>query len=210
MKLDNIFEMSYVINLNKRPDRLEACEDAWYKLNFYPERFPAIENENPALGCYLSHLEILRRARDANKNILIFEDDIELTIFEDKIIEKVMDELYDLDWCLWYGAGNILKPFYQVSEHLAKLNHCQSTVFYSVNKKYLPFVVDAIEKNKTFVDVVLADIVIPQTNCYISIPMLGKQRTDYSDIEKQIMTYDIPIERYNKYLVRKNYKDLKV
>lgn len=203
MKLDNMFEMSYVINLDRRPDRLVACEDSWYKLNFYPERFRAIENENPALGCYLSHLEILRKARDANKSVLIFEDDIEIINFEEKLVEKAMDELYGLDWCLWYGAGNILKPFYQVDKHLAKLNHCQSTVFYGANKKYLPFIVDMIEKNHTFIDVIFADGVIPRTNCYISIPMIGKQRTDYSDIEKKIMTYDIPTERYNKWLVRK-------
>jgi hypothetical protein len=208
MKLDNMFEMSYVINLNKRPDRLKACEDAWYKLNFYPERFPAIENDNPALGCYLSHLEILRKARDANKNVLIFEDDIEIINFEDYLAEKAMDELYDLDWCLWYGAGNILKPFYQTTKHLAKLNHCQSTVFYGVNKKYLSWVIDFIEKNNTFIDVIYADGIIPRTNCYITIPMMGIQRTDYSDIEKQIMNYDIPVERYNKNLVVKNWKNI--
>jgi len=208
MKLDNVFEMSYVINLDRRTDRLEACEDAWYKLNFYPERFSAIENKNPALGCYLSHLEILRRARDANKNVLIFEDDIEIINFEDHLAEKVMDELYNLDWCIWYGAGNILKPFYQITDHLAKLNHCQSTVFYGINKKYLSWIINFIERNNTFIDVIYADGIIPQTNCYISVPMMGIQRKDYSDIERKIMNYDIPVERYKKNLVVKEYKNI--
>ena len=201
-----MFDEAYVINLNRRSDRLAACEDAWYKLNFYPKRFPAIENENPAAGCYLSHLEILKRARDANSNVLIFEDDIEIINFEGNLIERIMDELCDLDWCLWYGAGNILKPFYQVTDHLARLNHCQSTVFYGVNKKYLSFIIDIIEKNHTFIDVIFAEGVIPQLPCFISIPMIGIQRTDYSDIEKRIMTYDIPLERYNKFLIKKEFK----
>ena len=203
MKLENMFEMSYVINLDKRPDRLVACEDAWYKLNFYPERFSAIENENPSLGCYLSHLEILRKARDANKNVLIFEDDIEIINFEEKLIEKALDELYDLDWAMLYLGGNILKPFYQTSPHLAKLNHCQSTHAYSINKKYLPQIVEFVEKNIFIIDCLYADYVVPQLPCYITIPMMAIQRSDYSNIEKRKMTYDIPIERYNRFLVKK-------
>jgi hypothetical protein len=69
-------------------------------------------------------------------------------------------------------------------------------------------VIDFIEKNNTFIDVIYADGIIPRTNCYITIPMMGIQRTDYSDIEKQIMNYDIPVERYNKNLVVKNWKNI--
>jgi len=203
MKLDNMFEMSYVVNLDKRPDRLADCEDSWWKLNFYPERFPAIENPNPAMGCYLSHLEILRRARDANKNVLIFEDDVDIIRFEDKLIEKALDELYYLDWAMFYLGGNILKPFYQETNHLARLTHCQSTHAYSVNKKYLPQIVDFLEKNIFIIDCLYADVIVPQLPCYITIPMMAIQRSDYSDIEKQKMTYDIPIARYNNFLVRK-------
>jgi GR25 family glycosyltransferase involved in LPS biosynthesis len=203
MKLDNFFEMSYVINLTKRPDRLKNCEDAWYKLNFYPERFAAIENKNPALGCYLSHLEILRRARDANKNVLIFEDDVEVINFENHLMERVMDELYNLDWAMIYLGGNILRPFYQETNHLAKLSHCQSTHSYGISKKYLPQIVDFLENNIHIIDCLYADYVVPQLPCYVTIPMMTRQRTDYSDIEKQVMTYDIPMERYNRYLVRR-------
>lgn len=203
MKLDNFFEMSYVVNLDKRPDRLKDCEDSWYKLNFYPERFSAIENENPALGCYLSHLEILKRARDANKNVLIFEDDVEVINFENKIVEKALDELYNLDWAMFYLGGNILKPFHQVDHHLARLTHCQSTHAYGISKKYLADIVGFLEKNIYVIDCLYADIVVPQLPCYITVPMVAIQRSDYSDIEKRKMTYDIPMERYNRYLVKK-------
>jgi GR25 family glycosyltransferase involved in LPS biosynthesis len=194
--------MSYVVNLDKRPDRLVSCEDAWYKLNFYPERFSAIENENPALGCYLSHLEILKRARDANKSVIIFEDDIEIINFEEKLIEKALDEIYNMDWAMLYLGGNILKPFHQVTPHLAKLTHCQSTHAYGINKKYLPTIVDFVEKNMFIIDCLYADYIVPQLPCYITIPMMAIQRSDYSDIEKRKMTYDIPVDRYNKNLVR--------
>jgi GR25 family glycosyltransferase involved in LPS biosynthesis len=202
MKLENMFEMSYVINLNERPDRLRECEDTWYKLNFYPERFPAIENKIPALGCYLSHLEILKRARDANKNVIIFEDDVEVINFEDKLIEKVLDELYNMDWAMLYLGGNLMQPCYQVTQHLARLTWAQSTHSYAIHKKYLSQILDIVEKNITFIDLIYAQGVCPNLPCYITVPMMTIQRTDFSNIEKQVTTYDIPIQRYNQHLVR--------
>ena len=62
MKLDNMFENSFCINLKSRPDRWEEMQDEFYKINFYPNRFEAIVDENPVKGCYLSHLELLRRS----------------------------------------------------------------------------------------------------------------------------------------------------
>ena len=203
MKLDNIFEMSFCINLDKRKDRWEACQKEFYKLNFYPERFSAIEDANPVVGCWKSHLEILKRAQKEKKNVLIFEDDIEIINFEDKLIERVMNDLYDLDWDMWYGSANILRSFYQVSEHLAKLTHAQSTALYGVNKNFLDELILFVEANHTFIDVIYADGVCPVKNCYVSIPMISIQRPDYSDIEKQKVNYNYMIDRYNQFLVRK-------
>jgi len=203
MKLDNIFEMSFCINLDRRKDRWEACQKEFYKLNFYPERFSAIEDVNPVFGCKKSHLEILKRAQKANKNVLIFEDDVEIINFEDKLIERVMDELYDISWDMFYFGGNILRPFYQVTEHLAKLNHCQSTHAYGVHRNFLNELVPFIESHDTFIDVLYADGVCPLKNCYIALPMMAIQRTDYSDIEYREMNYEVPIARYNKFLVRR-------
>jgi hypothetical protein len=104
-----------------------------------------------------------------------------------------------------YFGGNVLKPFYQITDHLAKLTHCQSTHAYAINKHFVGGLVDWLENNQTYIiDVLYAEKVVPYNNCFITIPMLAIQRPDYSDIEKQNMTYDIPIQRYNKFLVRRN------
>jgi len=63
-----------------------------------------------------------------------------------------------------------------------------------------------LENTRTFIDVTYADWVIPYSNCYITIPMMVIQRESYSDIEKKMMDYAIPLERYNHFLVRKPYK----
>ncbi len=215
MKLENMFGLSYCVNLDSRKDRWEQSQKEFEKIHFYPERFSAIQDEIPARGCYRSHLAILKEAYDKNANVLIFEDDIEFVHplspenalqYGDinGVIEQAMEDLTVLNWWdMFYLGGNILRHFYQVSPVLAKLTHCQSTHAYGVNKKFLPQLIAHLEKNKNILDVLYADTVIPFSNCFITIPMLAIQRTDYSDIEKTKMTYDIPIERYNKFLVRR-------
>lgn len=206
MKLDDFFELSYVINLDKRPDRLETCEQEFYKLNFYPPKFSAIEHQNPATGCRLSHLSILKEALEKNKNVLIMEDDIQVINFEDHLVEKVLDELWGLDWAMIYFGANLMRPCFQVSEHLARLTHAQSTHFYGISKRYLPQIINVIENNDYFIDCLYADVIVPQLPCYISVPMVAVQRSDFSDIEKRNMNYDIPLARYSQHLIRTKFK----
>jgi len=201
--------MSYFINLDERNDRLKSLDEEFYKINFYPERYPAIKHENGAIGCYLSHLDILRKARDANKNVLIFEDDVS---FPDdcncrNVIENAMDELYDLDFDMGYLGGNILRPFFQKTKYWARLSHCQSTHAIFFNKKFLSSVVNFLEQNSPdkshlCLDQLYADFIVPNCLTYIIIPMIATQKSDFSTIEGRDMTYDIPIERYNHFLVR--------
>lgn len=196
-----MFEENYCINLKSRPDRWEEMQDEFYKINFYPNRFEAIVDENPVKGCYLSHLELLRRAAKSGQSLLVFEDDACFYEYEKDTIERALDELYDLDWWIFYLGANILRPFYQVSKHLAKLTWAQSTHAYGLNKKHLPEILNYVERNNTFIDMIYTNIVA-QKDCFITIPLVSYQRTSYSDIEHKEMTYEVPIQRYWDNLVR--------
>ena len=208
MKFENLFPFStYCINIKSRTDRWDSATIEFEKINIKPERFDAIENKkNPAAGCRESHLAILKEAKKKNENVFIFEDDVEFIDNANIILDNAISELSELDWAMFYIGGNILKPFYQVSEHLAKLSHCQSAHAYGINKKYISDIIDIIEINNTFIDVIYADGIIPYINAYITIPMIAIQKSGYSNIENKIMTYEIPIARYNHFLVRKNEK----
>ena len=199
MKLIDMFELSYCINLDKREDRWKLSEKEFRKIGFYPERFSAIEHNISWFGCYQSHLKILKQAEKENKNVLIFEDDVEFIESVD-VIEKALDELSIIPWDMIYLGGNILKPFYRETEHLARLTHCQSTHAYGVNKDFLKQLVYSIEHNNFIIDVVLADGVVPYSNAFITVPMVAIQRADYSNIEKTIMDYSVPIARYKHFL----------
>ncbi len=199
-----MFPLIYYINLDERIDRKELAIKEFEKLGIKAKRFSAIKDENPAVGCWKSHIYILREAQRLHKNVLIFEDDVEFVDGAKDIIEKALDELAEIDFDGFYLGGNVLRDIYQVTEHLGRLNHCQSTHAISFNHLFLDKLIPFLESNRYIIDVLLADYVIPNSNFYITIPMTAIQRTSYSNIEKQVMTYDIPIARFNQHLKRKS------
>ena len=89
--INDVFPHQVCINLDRRPERWEQSqlEFARHQIKFV-RRFPALDgkvltipshwNYTPgAYGCLLSHLEIVREARERNlSSILIFEDDVAL------------------------------------------------------------------------------------------------------------------------------------
>jgi GR25 family glycosyltransferase involved in LPS biosynthesis len=203
MKLEDVFPLMYYINLSERIDKRKLAEEEFVKLGISPKRFIAIRHEFPAFGCLKSHISILQEARSQQKSVLIFEDDVQFVGDYKNTIEKALDELMNIDFNMFYLGGNVLKDVIQVTDHLGKLQHCQSTHAYGVTAKFLDVLVPFLEKNQYILDVLYADHVIPYSNCYITVPMAAIQRTQYSDIEHQVMSYDIPIARFNQHLIRK-------
>lgn len=207
MKLDQIFELGYLINLKERTDRWNLCDHEFYKINYYPKRFEAIKHEIGRTGCFLSHLEILKQAQKENKNVLIMEDDVEFDEDCRQVLESSLDELIDLDFDMGYLGGNILRPFYQTTKHWARLSHCQSTHAMFFNKKFISAVIGFLEmndirKNGLAIDQLYADYLVPNCKAYIIVPMIARQRSDFSSIENREMTYDLPVQRYWHYLVK--------
>lgn len=205
--------MRVLINLDRRPDRLKICmEEEFPKLDFVPLRKPGfVTNQfehpwwNGAVGCMVSHYQILQAAALLDQNVAIFEDDIHLKGLNTlEVLDLCAEELGQRDWDMFYGGGNILKPFYKVSENLAKLSHCQSTIFYCVNKNFLEKLLSYINLKQISkpIDMIYADDVIPNHNCFISYPMLAIQRDSYSDIEGQ----DV---KYSEYLDKRYWENLR-
>lgn len=205
MNFNDMFELCYCINLDSRKDRWQKTQFELEILDISPERFKAIEHSMGWMGCSQSHLSILKEARRKKKNVFIFEDDVQIINYEKGILESALNELSDWGWAMFYLGGNPLAPFHQVSDHLAKLNYAHSTHAYGINKDYLDRIISAIELFEGIypIDVIYAKVIMPVFGCYITVPMLASQRDSYSNVEKKIMTYEIPIARYNQFLIRK-------
>jgi GR25 family glycosyltransferase involved in LPS biosynthesis len=191
-EFDRMFPLKFVINMDHRTDRLRevATEFSWTGIDTMrmPGHVYKDERNSPqwngALGCLFSHLSILRFAHDMKQNVFIFEDDVKFLYDDSKtILNKACKELGGLDWKMLYIGGNLLMPCVQVTEHLAKLSHCQSTVSYGVRWEFIGELLKYFELIDAPIDVIYANKVIPNHNAYITIPMLTIQRDSYSDIE---------------------------
>jgi GR25 family glycosyltransferase involved in LPS biosynthesis len=204
---DDVFPSKIYMNLDKRPDRKIQAEKEFARMGISPIRMSGVfikgtDNQlvNNALGCMFAHIECLKWGLEQKTNVFIFEDDIQ---FIDKpnireLTDVACAELEQREWDMFYLATNILRPHYQVSKHLSKLTHGQSTVAYGVNKNFIPKLLNYYLPTLTtikqiWIDVIYADTVIPNNNCFVSIPMMGVQREGYSDIMENH-------ERYEDYL----------
>lgn len=101
---DDIISACYYINLDKSVERKEYMEEMFKKQNIKCERFSAIDGNNyshlcqnlnisiGALGCKLSHLELLKKVKK-NGWTIIFEDDINLNFNSKEHILKIISSL---------------------------------------------------------------------------------------------------------------------
>lgn len=214
-KFKELFPLQVIINLDSRPDRLEESKNTLYPLfDISPIRKPGeIFKEAPgpwwngAVGCLLSHFNVLQAAALLKTNVFIFEDDAEPIMSSNPVetLECACEELENIEWDMLYIGANILRPFYQETEHLAKLTHGQSTIAYGVNKRFITKLLSYIDLQNVNrpIDVIYADSVIPYNNCYITVPMIITQRESYSDIEQMKVEYTKYLEpRYWANLVR--------
>jgi len=204
---NDIFKKAYCVNLDSRPDRWDNVSKEFLKTEINPIRFSAVENkENPAEGCKQSHLNIIKEAYNKKENVLIFEDDVEFIDEALPYIKKVFDEINKVPWDMLFLGGNLLRPAFQMSEHLARLSHCYSTHAYGINKNLLEKIIPFLEANKNYpIDVLYGDYIIPVSECYISIPMIAIQADNYSDIIGKRIDYSIPIARYNKFIIKREF-----
>lgn len=197
--LENIF----YINLEHRIDRKNNIENELIKLGLLQKakRFNAIKMNNGAIGCSLSHLQLLKNAlKDKLNHICILEDDIyflnpELFINQ---LNKFLEN--HKDWDVILIAGNNIPPYQKIDDTCIKVNTCQTTTGYIVNGHYISKLMDNIKIglthliNKPHLHCLYAIdkfwfLLQKVDNWFLIIPTSVVQRDDYSDIEKRKVNY---------------------
>jgi len=185
MNFDELFPLKVYINLDKRKDRDLQAREEFSKMVIKPIRKSGFVPENISdtfsrgtVGCMVSHYQVIQAALCLNTNVFIFEDDI---MMEHKkynvmnVVNKACNELDQVgEWDFLYLSANILRPFKQVSSHLAKLEWAQSTAAYGINKNFLRKTLDNIDLNHITrpIDVIFSEM-DPTNNFYITVTMLG-------------------------------------
>lgn len=183
---------AYVINLKRRPDRLEHITKECKKHDIemvlveasdgkvdFPEHKGIMQG---AMGCYTSHIKALKLIKESGDHAFILEDDC---VFIDNFWEehsKRIEELPD-DWDLYFLGGSLLwdNAIEDYSTHLKRAKNVLCTQSYMVNAYSVDGLIKHLEKRAFKVDVLLTDYQ-KENNCFISYPELTWQLKGYSDL----------------------------
>lgn len=192
MKLNDFFSDIYCINLDERKDRWnDVVEDLKTLELTQIKRYPAIKHERGAIGCRLSHVDIITQARDNGlDNVLILEDDIKVLPGKGDHISKALEELSAIDWEIFYFGATIAPgaAVTPVTDHVARTNFAYTTHAYALNGKIFDHVLEAVKKYNV-IDVFYNEQVVNRGKAYIINPIRIVQRESYSDIEGKDTNY---------------------
>lgn len=198
------------INLTKRTERRKSIEFQMEKMGIPADkiiRFDAIENENGALGCVLSHINVLKMAKKNNwKNVLILEDDM---IFngDDESSERInyyFDSLKTVPW----DAGLLSGSYFWLKQIHGCFYHVRYSYLsnsYIVNMHYYDKLIDVFlssadnlirkkDRNDCGLDVSW-NTLMKMDRWYAIYPCVGYQMTGVSDIEHEIMDRECYFKR---------------
>lgn len=211
INLNKFVDNIYLINLERRTDKLEKVSKKLCKLNIKFEKFNAVDGSNikirdewiqclekgsritspGAYGCLLSHLQIIKNAKQENfKNILIFEDDI---IFH-KEFNNELRKLNSVpnDYSIIYLGGTQFKHVgnnFSINRNYYKGNETYGTFAYIIKNTMFDILIDILEKRQYDIDFSLCAIQ-KLYNCYVLWENLVIADLSNSDIRVEQYTYE--------------------
>ena len=197
----SLFGGVFVINLDRRTDRLEQFTEEMKKVDLPFERFPAIATEFGIDGCGLSHLSVLKLAKERGyKNVLIFEDDFELVVSKQvfwstvtTFLETTPFDVYMLSY--WMDlSGNFTEDTVKVLSTSAASGYIVNESFYD---KLIELYEDAMPKlvqtreHWIYANDQIWKSLQPTSRWYAAKSRLGKQRASYSDLAGRWVDYNV-------------------
>ena len=198
--MTSFIEGCFYINLDRRPDRRAEVEEEFKKMDLVVERFSDIDRKPGIVGCGLSHLAVLKMARDRGlKNVLILEDDFQF------IITKAEFETLLNDFFTSSVAYDVVMLAYSLEEKieyndmLYKVIGASTASAYIVHERFYDKLIDLYEKSfpqliSTGMHWIYANdqvwkVLQPQSNWFAFCKRVGKQRRSYSDLSLMVKDY---------------------
>lgn len=207
------FDKIFLVNLDKRTDRLDKSMNMLEKYNLGDKlkRFSAIEApksvkekkdnkgriiKRGAVGLVLSLVEIIKESKlNDYESILVLEDDF---IFKNEDFSKsVSSQLNSIEWDVFYLGANLHYKLNPKSDNLFEIKGGYATHAVAYNKSFYDFFLENFNEGKIgIIDVWLSEFAQEKLNCYCSWPILATQRESYSDIENVECNYDWMESKY--------------
>lgn len=199
MKLIDI--PKFVINLEKRPERLQEITQEMKYMSWDFEIFKGIDS-NGYMGCTLSHLEIIKIAKEKKyPKVMVIEDDCVFMPYSKNLISQIENENNNIDYYVFNLSPTLNRPI-NLSEksnllldltNLPEKNNENFTETFATNiliydeKIYDEMFKISEEKfqdgNYFYpIDGYLAKFIYPQFQSFCPKLPLAPQRSSYSDV----------------------------
>jgi GR25 family glycosyltransferase involved in LPS biosynthesis len=196
---------AYIINLEKRPDRLEKVISKFKDLDLELYRTPAIFNETGWKGCGSSHVSVVKMAKEKKlPYILIMEDDCKPRENFKEIWPLIQEWLENNSekWDMYAGGNRYysyhpdeissIKPICSI-DNTIKLFYTKfvSAQFYYLNSSAYDTIIEWEEhmnKNNSWIPIDLWPD-FKKMRVISSVPFITLQEKDYSNIEKTERDY---------------------
>jgi GR25 family glycosyltransferase involved in LPS biosynthesis len=183
-----------VINLKRRPDRLETFNQEMEFMGWDYEIFEGIDKKGYD-GCALSHLKIVEDFINSNdEHIMILEDDCFFMPYAKTQLEKSLDELNNIEWDFFHLGPSLNRPVNNYSENLLDLSNLPekephhrgiyNLACYVINRNFGEEILKFKLECQKAIDQYLDEDVFPNFKCLsTSIPIIT-QRSGFSDINQ--------------------------
>ena len=204
-----LIQNHFYINLDCRNDRMISCENELKKIGLErPCRFSAVKTRQGIVGCGLSHLRCLEKAKQDNlPYITIFEDDI--VIPKPYKIKNQVDRILNsgVEWDVLCLSGNAFKPHKHEDDDFIIVNRMFCGTAYIVKQHFYDILIDNIRDGLTkIIETGSRDfswdchwISLQEKHTFLLVnPPTIYQKPDYSDIENKEVDYKKPMLDINK------------
>ena len=198
--LDVMFDHVFVINLDRRPDRLQEITNELVNNGICSyEKFSAVDGKTLTgqynvpighVGCTLSHLGVAQLAKERGyKNYVVLEDD---AVFSPSFKEDFVKAFKHVpkDWdCIFLGGSHV-GGFDIVNDYVIRMKGSYTTHAMIINETFYDKIIGVWKGFNTTqeVDVAMASL-HKDNNCYSFRNALAHQRAGHSDI----------LEKYDDY-----------
>ena len=158
-----------------------------------------------ALGCKLSHYEIIKKAIELNmQRILILEDDCQILKNGIKYYWPTIASQLDkqlIDWHMFYLSANMHTEPSMVGDYISVVSEAYTTHSYALNLKDSKFVDNLLQSMLSSgleIDVFYSREIQNNYNAYIAIPALSCQLDGYSSIREVEKNYTVKILKHGQ------------
>ena len=199
---DKLLEHLFFINLEHRVDRLIMVKHELAKLKpNIGTRFNAIKAASGAIGCSMSHIKCLEKARDEGlPHIFICEDDI--CFLNPELLMQNLQKFCEniSEWDVLVIGGNTIPPYQPIGDFCVRVFNNQTLTGYIVRQHYydklirnfregLKLLISNPEnKHEYAIDMYWKRLQTTDLYYFITPPTVS-QREGFSDIEKTHTNY---------------------